>query len=181
MSIMRIFAVGILLGLAACTPTTASEGSGASGAATASADTDVSHRVLRPSEFQSFVKNWDGDKPLCARIASSADWDRYFGAAAVGGANKPFEPDAGLWRTHVGYLLARSANSAADFDSLLRVQSVRRQGGTTQIDYRLQPGQPELPGHHLRAGRGRKAGRRHRHLHRPRPANLLGARLDAGA
>jgi hypothetical protein len=134
MSIMRIFAVGILLGLAACTPTTASDGSGASGAATASAGADVSHRVLRPSEFQSFVKNWDGDKPLCARIASSADWDRYFGAAAVGGANKPFEPDAGLWRTHVGYLLARSANSAADFDSLLRVQSVRRQGGTTQID-----------------------------------------------
>ena len=127
---MRIFAVGIALCLAACTPTTASDGAG-----TASVGAELSHQVLRPGDFQSFVKNWNSDAPLCVRIASAADWDRYFGAAAGNGPpSKPFEPDAALWRTHTGYLLARGANAADDFDSLLTVQSVRRQGSGVQVD-----------------------------------------------
>jgi hypothetical protein len=127
---MRIFAVGTALCLAACMPTTASDRAG-----TASVGAEVPHRVLRPGDFQSFVKNWEGDAPLCVRIASGADWDRYFGAAAGNGPpSKPFEPSADLWRTHTGYLLARPANAADDFDSLLKVQSVRRQGSGVQVD-----------------------------------------------
>lgn len=132
---MRIFAVAMALCAAACTPTTASNDAG-----TASAGAEVSHQVLRPSEFQSFVNNWGNDDPLCVRIGSAADWDRYFGAAAVAGANKPFSPPAGLWRTHTGVLLARVADSAADIDSILTVQSVRRQGSTTRVDTALSPG-----------------------------------------
>lgn len=126
---MRILAVGMALCLAACAPTTTSDGAFGASAA------EVAHQVLRPGDFQSFVKNWDGDEPMCARIASAADWDRYFGAAAVGGPpSKPFEPPADLWRTHTGYLLARVANNAPDINSLLTVQSVTRAGGATNID-----------------------------------------------
>jgi hypothetical protein len=122
--------IGLALCAAACTPAT----TGGS-VESASAGAAVEHQVLRPGDFQSFVKNWDGDRPLCARIASEADWDRYFGAAAGNGPpNKPFNPPAGLWRTHNGYLLARSANAGPDINALLTVQSVQRAGGATRID-----------------------------------------------
>lgn len=126
----KIVTAGALaLGTTACAPMAATTGSPSSGVAAAGGN-----RVFGPGNFQSFVKNWDGDGPLCARIASEADWDRYFGAAAVMGDNKPFGPPAALWNTHTGYLFARAANGGGDMDELLKVQRVDRDRRSVKIE-----------------------------------------------
>ena len=122
----------LALGMAACAPATMSTSGGAAAPVAVAAG---GHRVFGPNDFQSFVKNWEGNRPLCARIASEADWDRYFGAAAVMGENKPFGPPAALWATHNGYLLAREANGGGgDIGQLLKVQRVDRTAGSVKID-----------------------------------------------
>lgn len=128
---MKIIAASAMaLCLAACAPTT-TESSATAGAMASMA---AQNQIFGPDDFQSFVKNWDGDAPLCARIASQADFDRYFGAAAVMGGNKPFGPPEALWRTHTGYLLAREANGGSNINQLLQVLRVERGAGSVNID-----------------------------------------------
>lgn len=123
-----VLSLSVAATLGACAPTTT----------TASTESwtarDAQNQVFGPNDFQSFVKNWDGDDPLCARIASEADFDRYFGAAAVMGGNKPFGPPESLWATHNAYLLARVANGGSgDPANLLQVQRVERAAGSVKV------------------------------------------------
>jgi hypothetical protein len=122
----------LALGIAACAPTGATTSGGDRPVAVATAS---GTRLFGAGDFQSFVKNWDGDGPLCARIASQADWDRYFGAAAVMGGDKPFGPPEALWTTHTTYLLARTANGGSgDVADLLKVKGVSRDARSVRID-----------------------------------------------
>jgi hypothetical protein len=130
MSVKIIAASVMAIAAAACAPTTATVSGNGERVAVA-----AENQVFGPNDFQSFVKNWNGDAPLCARIASEADWDRYFGAAAVMGPNKPFGPPAELWTTHNTYLYARAANGGSgDIGELLKVQRVERGGNSTRIE-----------------------------------------------
>jgi hypothetical protein len=127
-----VTASALALGMAACAPINATTSGGGRSAAVA---VEGDNQVFGAGDFQSFVKNWDGDGPLCARIASEADWDRYFGAAAVMGANKPFGPPEALWTTHNGYLLARVGNGGGgNVEDMLKVQRVERGAGSVKIE-----------------------------------------------
>jgi hypothetical protein len=121
----------LALGMAACAPINATT---SAGARTAGVLAEGDYQVFGPSDFQSFVKNRDGNAPLCARIASEADWDRYFGAAAVMGPMKPFGPPASLWRTHNTYLLARDGSGGGNIEDMLKVRRVERGAGSVKIE-----------------------------------------------
>jgi hypothetical protein len=121
----------LALGMAACAPASISTAGGAEAPVAAAGS---GNRIFGPNDFQSFVKNWEGNRPLCARIASQADWDRYFGAAAVMGENKPFGPPEALWTTHTAYLLAREASGGGDVADMLKVQRVDRSAASVKID-----------------------------------------------
>ena len=125
---MTVRAVALAIAICGLNPATASARRGAPAVHAGN------NQVFRAGDFQSFVKNWDSDGPLCARIASQADWDRYFGAAAVMGRNKPFGPPKSLWATHNGYLLARIANGGGDVAEMLKVKGVARVGRSVKID-----------------------------------------------
>jgi hypothetical protein len=122
----------LALGMAACAPINATSSAGTRSAGVLA---EGDYQVFGPGDFQSFVKNRDGDAPLCARIASEADWDRYFGAAAVMGPMKPFGPPAALWTTHNTYLLARHANGGGgNIEDILKVRRVERGAGSVKIE-----------------------------------------------
>jgi len=126
---MRILTIGLALCATACAPmTTSTSTQGERSAAVAD------YRVFGPGDFQSFVKNWDGNAPLCVRIRTAAEWDRYFGAAAVMGGDKPFGPPPELWNTHTAFLLAREANGGGDVGDRLKLQTVQRGAGGLRID-----------------------------------------------
>lgn len=107
---------------------------GTAGSAPPAAPASVAYQVLTDDDFQSFVGNWQGNAPLCAALASQADWDRYIHpAATMGRPRHPFQPEDGFWRDHVALLIARVANAGGGENPSLRIEGVTQQGGALTI------------------------------------------------
>jgi hypothetical protein len=110
----------------------------ASASASAAAPVAVPYEVLTGDDFQSFLGNWEGDGPLCAALASQADWDRYMHpAATMGRPRHPFQPEDGFWRDHVALLIGRVANAGGAENPSLRIEGVTRQDGALTIATRF--------------------------------------------
>jgi hypothetical protein len=70
----------------------------------------VSFRILKDSDFQSFIKNWDDKKypALYALIQNPAQWDAIFHPAPVmGGQNRPYCPDGKVYEKEQIVVVAR--------------------------------------------------------------------------
>jgi hypothetical protein len=102
------------------------------------APSPVAYQVLTGDDFQSFLGNWSRGAPLCAALASQADWDRYIHpAATMGRPRHPFEPAPLFWRDHVALLIGRVANAGSGEDPSLRIEGVTRQDGALTISTSL--------------------------------------------
>lgn len=90
--------------------------------------------TIGPSDYQVFIRGWQPEtKPFCARIESTAQWQRILRPAAVGFGNKPFAPPAAWWNTHAVLLIARSAYAWSD--TVLRFRSFERAKHGLTVDY----------------------------------------------
>jgi hypothetical protein len=98
------------------------------------------YAVADPTAFQSFIGAWSPEAaPLCAILASRADWDAVLHPAAVMGPHKPFAPPDGFWRTHGVLLVAQTAPASPPAHWFSRVRVAPRAGGVT-VTYVLSRG-----------------------------------------
>ena len=109
--------------LGACAPTMSQ--SGGSGSLSVP---ESDYRVWDGSEFQSFVKNYEGDE-MCAILSSAADWDRVMAPAAVMNQRRAFAPPAEFWNGNAVYLISRVAPPGAGFT----VERVQRNGDRVDV------------------------------------------------
>ncbi len=96
--------------------------------------------ATQSSAYQSFIKNWSPDStPLCAILASSADWDAVLHPAGVMGAHKPYAPQVDFWRTHGMLIVARTVPGAASSIRLEKIAATKRSTGVV-VTYKLEGG-----------------------------------------
>lgn len=104
----------------------------------------VEYREIPQDEYAAFVKNWNGDGPLCAVIRSPADWEKYMGAAVVQGNKKPVAPDAKFFEKEQIVLVSRVTpalpEDSEEMDPLM-VRSFISDADGQELTYRFQPPQ----------------------------------------
>jgi len=95
---------------------------------------------LNPSDYQSFVVNWQpADAPLCAVITSAAAWAHVLHSAPVMWSNRRFAPDALFWREHTAILLLARVTPAGDPARIFTIDSIRSDNDVMIVDYEFSP------------------------------------------
>lgn len=92
---------------------------------------------LWPSDFQSFVGNWDieAHPVLVANPRNPSEFGALFHPAPVMGSKRPFAPEPSFWESHQVLVAARVMDAPKDPDKVFSVESLSENGAELTLKY----------------------------------------------